>query len=171
VIATDAYGLVTRMNPTAEQLTGWTLGEAIGKSLPEVFHIVNAQTANPQPTRCNGCWRVARWWRWPIHTVLLARDGREYQIADSAAPIRDANGHMVGVVLVFSDVTEKYRVQETLRASEQRFRDLVESTEGIVWEADATTFTFSSVSNIAQRPAWLPCAGMVDARVLGQPHR
>lgn len=151
VIATDAAGRVTRMNPAAERLTGWTLGNALGKPLPEVFHIVHAQTRKPVANPVQLVMARGEVLGLANHTALLARSGREYQIADSAAPIRDANGHMVGVVLVFSDVTEKYRVQETLRASEQRFRDLVESTEGIVWEADATTFTFSSVSNNAQR--------------------
>ncbi|MBT9507528.1 PAS domain S-box protein [Rhodoferax sp.] len=151
VIATDTEGRITRMNPTAERLTGWPLAEAAGQPLSNVFHIISAQT---RLTVANPVQRVMEHGQvvdLANHTVLLARDGREYQIADSAAPIRAADGQMVGVVLVFSDVTEKYRVQQGLRASEQRFRDLVDSTDGIVWEADATTFAFNSVSHNAQR--------------------
>lgn len=114
VIATDAAGLITRMNPTAERLTGWSVVEARGRALPEVFRIINAET---RATAINPVQLVME--RGEIvglanHTALLSRDHKEYQIFDSAAPIRDMAGAIVGVVLVFSDVTESYHVRKRL---------------------------------------------------------
>lgn len=117
VIATDAAGLIMRMNPTAERLTAWPLADALGLPLSEVFRIVNADTretvADPvQKVMAHGdVVGLAN------HTVLLAKDGKEYQIADSAAPIRDADNAIVGVVLVFSDVTERKRNEQALQQS------------------------------------------------------
>ena len=122
VIATDADGRVSRMNPTAERMTGWPLGEARGHLLPEVFRIVNADThktvANPVELVMQRGEVVGL----ANHTVLLARDGNEYQIADSAAPIRNLAGEIKGVVLVFTDVTEQYRLEKEIRDSEELYR-------------------------------------------------
>ncbi|HPG38556.1 MAG TPA: PAS domain S-box protein [bacterium] len=122
VIATDINGLITRMNSKAEQLTGWRFNLAIGRSLEEVFKIFNASDRsiqiNPVKTVLDCKDNVAL----ANNTVLISKDGKEYQIADSAAPIRDNNGIIRGVILVFSDYTEKYRVLEELRESEERYR-------------------------------------------------
>jgi PAS domain S-box-containing protein len=105
VITTDTEGVITRMNPMAERLTGWAAAEALGRPLPEVFRIINAQTrqtvANPAAKVLASGALVGL----ANHTLLVARDGREFQIADSGAPIRDAKGRVVGVVLVFRDVS------------------------------------------------------------------
>ena len=126
VIATDPEGRVTRMNGTAERLTGWPLTEAVGRPLGEVFKIIHAQTRLPaaDPVQCalDSGEIVAL----ANHTALRARDGREYQIFDSAAPIRTRSGEIAGVVLVFADVTEQYRVRQALQESESRFRTLIE---------------------------------------------
>lgn len=123
VIATDVAGHVTRMNPTAERLTGWTLADAMGHALTDVFRIVNADTRQPVADPVQLVMEHGQVVGLANHTVLLARDGLEYQIADSAAPIRNAAGEIVGVVLVFSDVTEKYRVEQELRESEHTLRE------------------------------------------------
>ncbi len=93
------------MNTTAERLTGWPLADALGQPLTMVFHIISAQTRLPSVNPVQLVMERGEVVGLANHTTLLARDGREYQIADSAAPIRDAADHIVGVVLVFSDVS------------------------------------------------------------------
>ena len=115
VIATDADGKVTSMNPVAEALSGWPIKDALGQPLEEVFRIVNAdsrQTVENPATRVlrEGCVvGLAN------HTMLLGRDGEEHHIADSAAPIRFADGTVAGVILVFRDVTDDLRREEQMR--------------------------------------------------------
>ena len=128
VIATDAQGRVTRINSSAEQLTGWTSAQACGQPLTAVFRIVNAQTRQPADDPVQRVLQHGEVVGLAHPTALIARDGAEHQIADSAAPIRNAAGQIEGVVLVFSDVTEKYRVQQALQESEERFRAIVESS-------------------------------------------
>ncbi len=112
VIATDMEGRVVRMNPVAEQLTGWPLQEAQERPLDEVFRILNEDTRGPAESP------VARVLREGVvvglanHTVLCSRDGTERPIADSGAPIRDPEGEIRGVVLVFRDRTEERRTEE-----------------------------------------------------------
>ena len=133
VIATDVDGLITRMNSTAERLTGWTLQDAAGRALPEVFRIVNAQTREPSINpvqRVIACGEIVGL---ANHTTLLARDGCEYQISDSAAPIRESGGEIVGLVLVFSDITERYRVDAALQESERQYRALVSAIPDIIF--------------------------------------
>ena len=112
VIATDVAGLITRMNPAAERLTGWPSADAQGRPLPEIFRIINAQTRLPSVNPVQAVLAHGEVVGLANHTVLLARGGQEYQIADGASPIRDAAGRVLGVVLVFSDVTAQYRVDE-----------------------------------------------------------
>ena len=145
VVATDAQGLVTRMNPAAERLTGWPLADALGRPLAEVFRIVSAETRLPLISPVQQVMADGKVVGIANHTLLMARDGREYQIGDSAAPIRDAAGAIVGVVLVFSDVTEKYQDEIVWR----RRQLMMERTETMArlasfeWEVDANLTTWS----------------------------
>ena len=138
-IATDADSVITRINPPAEELTGWQSAEAIGKPLQEVFHIVNARTrqkvANPvESVLANGeTVGLAN------HTLLIARDGTERQIADSGAPIRRADGRAIGVVLVFRDVTETYAQEQKIRESEKLLKNVTANVPGVVFELQATS--------------------------------
>ncbi|MFO7801413.1 MAG: PAS domain-containing protein, partial [Desulfovermiculus sp.] len=125
VIATDTQGNVARMNPVAESLTGWSLQEAQGKPLTKVFRIINAFTRELCTDPVQMVLTTGEVQGLANHTVLLAQDGQEYQIADSASPIRDDQGQIEGVVLVFRDVTENYRQQEALRQSEERFQNML----------------------------------------------
>ncbi len=127
VIATDAQGRVTRMNPTAEELTGWILSEALGRPISDILNIVNAQTRKPAPIPVEQVLTTGKVCHLEDHTTLISQCGTEWQIADSAAPIRDNIGGIVGVVLVFSDMSEQYQIREALRDSEDKFRKLVDN--------------------------------------------
>lgn len=112
VIATDNEGKVTLMNPVAEQLTGWSVDEAVGEGLSTVFQIINEQSREPVPNPVELVMAAGEIVGLANHTLLIARDGREYHIADSGAPIRDGRNNIIGVVLVFRDVTEKIRAEQ-----------------------------------------------------------
>jgi len=101
--------------PVAANLTGWTIEEAKDKPLVEVFHIVNALTKEPAVNPVYQVLENGEIVGLANHTMLIARDGAKYQIADSTAPIRDDDGKVTGVVLVFRDVTKEYRMGEDLR--------------------------------------------------------
>ena len=128
VIATDATGRVTRMNPAAERLTGWPLSEARGRPLAEVFVIVNAQTRETLVNPVQQVMESGQVIGLSNHTILLARGGEEYHIADSAAPIRDTAGEIIGVVLVVSDVTEKYSTAASLLETQAILAAAMEQT-------------------------------------------
>jgi PAS domain S-box-containing protein len=122
VIATDAEGKVTLLNPVAEALTGWTVAEAAGLNLQEMFLILNEKT---RATVENPVLRVLREGKivgLANHTVLIAKDGAERPIDDSAAPIKDDRGKLLGVVLVFRDVTGRRRTEEEERKTREIFR-------------------------------------------------
>ncbi len=154
VLTTDAEGRVTLLNPVAAALTGWIQDEAVGRPLEEVVRIVDEQThqaiANPVG-RVLGEGRIIELGN---HTLLIARDGTERPIDDSAAPLRDAEGALRAIVLTFRDVTERRRAEEALRLSEARLAaDLVERTrtnealrkqagrQRLLWEAAAVLMT------------------------------
>jgi PAS domain S-box-containing protein len=106
VIATDPLGKVTLVNPVAQALTGWTQNEAEGKPLEEVFAITNEHTGAAVENPVTRALRENRIVGLANHTVLTARDGRRIAIDDSAAPIRDPDGQIKGVILVFRDVSD-----------------------------------------------------------------
>jgi PAS domain S-box-containing protein len=120
VIATDERGLVTMVNPVAEQLTGWSLAEARGKSLDDVFRIVNEDTRAPVESPVDKVLREGGIVGLANHTVLIRRGGGETAIEDSGAPIRDDAGTMTGVVLVFRDATQTRAAEKAMRDADQR---------------------------------------------------
>ncbi len=107
VITTDAGGTVTWLNPVAETLTGWAQADATGRPLDAVFHIVNERTRLPVENPALRALRDGAVVGLANHTILVARDGAERAIDDSAAPIRDAANRVIGAVLVFRDITER----------------------------------------------------------------
>ncbi len=114
VITTDVLGRVMGINPVAESLLGYRLSEAEGRDLEEIFPILNEQTRAPVPNPVRRVLQEGRVVGLANHTVLVSRDGRVYAIEDSAAPIRYLNGEILGVILVFRDVTEKRRLMTDL---------------------------------------------------------
>ena len=127
VIATDTEGRVTFLNGVAQELTGWTQADAAGQALETVFHILHEQTRQPVENPVEKVLREGVVVGLGNHTVLVARDGSERPIDDSAAPIRDTTGEMIGVVLIFRDVTEQRLADRELRASEARKSAILET--------------------------------------------
>jgi hypothetical protein len=119
VIATDAQGFVTFMNPVAEKTTGWSLAEARTRPLAEVFCIIHEQTRAPVENSVERALRDRNVIGQTNPTVLISRDGKEVVIDHSAAPILDDNGAITGAVLVFRDITESRRLEEQLRHAEK----------------------------------------------------
>jgi PAS domain S-box-containing protein len=119
VITTDPAGAITSVNAVAAALTAWPEAQAIGEPLDRVFRIVNAATRQPVADPVERALREGAIVGLANHTVLIARDGTECPIDDSAAPIRDARNHVVGAVLVFRDITERYRNEQQLRDADQ----------------------------------------------------
>jgi PAS domain S-box-containing protein len=112
VITTDSSGRVTFVNHVAETLTGWKQDEAAGKSLEDVFQIVNEQTRQPVASPALLAMSEGRIVGLANHTVLIARNGTEIPIDDSGSPIKDTEGITVGAVLIFRDVTERRRADQ-----------------------------------------------------------
>jgi len=117
VITTDAQARVTSLNPLAEQLTGWSEDLARGRQIEDVLHIVNKSSRQPVAIPVMAALLHGSVQALANHTVLLSRDGHEYDIADSCAPIRARDGQVIGAVLVFRDVTEEYAAQQATRDS------------------------------------------------------
>ncbi len=145
VIATDAQGRITMMNPVAESLTGWAELEAQGRVLSEVFRIVNEQTRESVPSPVEKVLKDGLVVGLANHTMLIARDGHETPIDDSGAPIRPVGGDIEGVVLVFRDVTEK-------RREEVRRTFLADATAALAESLDYEA-TLSKVASLAV-PKW-----------------
>jgi PAS domain S-box-containing protein len=125
VIATDTHGRVTFLNPVALALTGWTQEEAEGKPLEEVFRIVNEESRQPAENPAVRALREGLVVGLANHTLLTARDGTERPIDASAAPIRNRQGDVAGVVLIFRDISERRRAERVVQ-------DALDFAEGII---------------------------------------
>jgi PAS domain S-box-containing protein len=119
VIVCGANSCVEFMNTMAETLTGWKMADAEGKPLQQVFHIIHEQTREEAENPVEKVRRLNTVIGLANHTALIARDGSEYVIDDSAAPIRDKEGNLIGIVLVFRDVTDQKRKEAALIANEK----------------------------------------------------
>ncbi len=117
VITTGVDGKITFLNPVAQELTGWSTLEAKGTPLDQVFRIVNEETRLPVENPADRAFREGVVVGLANHTLLIAKDGIERPIDDSAAPIRNAAGKVAGVVLVFRDITERRRQELEIKDS------------------------------------------------------
>lgn len=134
VIATDIKGLVSFINPTAEALTGWAMSEAAHRPFDEVFHIINEETRALVESPFSLVKRQGTVVGLANHSLLLTKDGREIPIEDSGAPIQDSAGNMIGVIVVFHDVSERRRTEqerEQLLKREQAARSQAEDANSL----------------------------------------
>jgi PAS domain S-box-containing protein len=133
VIAADMNGAVTFMNSVAQSLTGWSQAEATGKSMDLVFDIVNKETRRPVENPVKKVFREGKVVGLADHTLLLSKHGKEFDIEDSAAPIRTDTGEGFGVVLVFRDITEKKLADEETKRQKELLQLILESiADGVV---------------------------------------
>jgi PAS domain S-box-containing protein len=134
VITTDIDGLIKRMNAEAERLTGWTEGNARGRKLEDVFFVINE---NSRERVDNPVIRVLKEGivvGLANHTLLISKNGKEIPIADSGAPIKDENGNIFGVVLVFQDQTKPHEAQKALEESEERLRIALQASKQCIYD-------------------------------------
>ncbi|MEW5921603.1 MAG: PAS domain S-box protein [Bacillota bacterium] len=129
VIVCDLDGRITNINPQAKMLTGWAYAEAAGRQLDEVFRIVNTRTGEPAFNPVQQVMETGNIVGLANDTALISRGGAVYQIADSAAPVRDSEGNTTGVVVVFSDITEQYKARAALEETMQRLEFIMEATK------------------------------------------
>ena len=167
LITTDKAGRVTSQNPVAAALTGWQQLETEGRPLSEVFRIISEETRQSVEDPVTKVLAEGKIVGLANHTILIAKDGREHAIDDRAAPIRDADGAIQGVVLVFRDVTERRRVDQNLQESEARKAAILDSALDSIVTIDHTgkvldfnpaaerTFGFSRAEAIGREMAEL----------------
>lgn len=147
VISTNLKGQVSHMNPVAEKLTGWKNTKARGKQLSEVFRIYNTLTNEQVETPVEKVLKEGKTVGLANHTKLISKQNKTYQIADSAAPILDAENNITGVVLVFRDVTEEYKMREELRKSEQFKQQIFDILPNMLYVFDLENKTTITVNH------------------------
>lgn len=147
VIATDINGNITQINKIAQSLTGWDYSDAIGKPLTEVFKIVNSYTrkivVNPVQLVLESGVIVGL----ANHTLLISKDGKEYQIKDSGSPIQDDEGKIIGIVLVFRDVTKEFLIQEKLRIYQEKIDAIYRSNPAAITLSNLKDGRYIEVNN------------------------
>ena len=124
VITTDVDGRVTRMNSVGEDLTGWKSADAVGQPLPNVFEILNQESRKPEENPAQKVLEQGETVGLANGTILVRKDGSERFIADSAAPIENEDGEIIGVVIVFRDVTDEYRSRKRQQRQRQTIIDI-----------------------------------------------
>ena len=151
VIATDAKGQVTRINQQAECLTGWTLAEAAGRPVDDIFRIINQETRQPAKVPVMETLAHGTTQGLANHTILIARAGSERAIADSCAPIRQSDGQVVGAVLVFRDVTGEFAAQQAVRDSNALLQTVLDTVDDGVITMHARGGIIGTVNHAAER--------------------
>ncbi len=162
VITSDAEGRITSLNPVAEAVTGWRAAEAAGQSLETVFRIMNEQTREPAPSPVAQVLKEGAIGGLANHTVLIRKDGSELPIDDSAAPIRNETGRLIGCVLVFRDITKRRQAERELWSS----RELLRTTLASIGDAVITTDAAGRVTYLNSVAESV--TGWKDAETAGQ---
>jgi PAS domain S-box-containing protein len=164
VLTTDAQGRLTGLNAVAEHYTGWTQAEVLGQPVDTFFHIINQETRLPSTIPVNDTVAKGTIHGLANHTLLIARDGTEWAIADSCAPIRDRRGEVVGAVMVFRDVTQEYAAQQAIRDSSALIETILTTVvDGVITVQAAGAFMETA------NPAAEAMFGYPAAELAGQP--
>lgn len=143
VIATDPQGHITRMNPVAEKLTGWTLEDAAGISIKQVFDIIDASTRQAIENPIDKVMSTGQTIYLSNQTTLISKNGQQYHIADSASPIRGEDDIIQGMVLIFNDVSEQYRLKLAAENSKNLLISIMDNSPAVIYVKDLDgRFTF-----------------------------
>jgi PAS domain S-box-containing protein len=156
VITTDVEGKVTFLNPVAESVTGWKISEAMGQPLARVFCIINECTRAPLDNPVVRVLQTGLAVGLANRTALIARDGTEVAIEDSAAPIRDADGKITGAVIAFHDVSVRRRAEEALHDTRERLEATLNAAEIGTWTWDIQKNVVIADRNLARMFAVTP---------------
>ena len=147
VITTDLDGTILTLNAQTQRLTGWSQDEALRRPLAEVFRVFNEKTREPVQDPAEVAMREGRVVGFANHPILIAKDGTEVPIDDSAAPILDDEGRIHGAILVFRDVTDRKKAEDALRKSERELSEFFDNatvglhlmnSDGIIIKANRT---------------------------------
>ncbi len=143
VIATNTNGEITRMNPVAEELTGWSFNDACGEKVKKIFPIINSTTRASIENPIEKVMGTGETVYLSNHTTLISKTGKEYHIADSAAPIRNTNNDIQGMILVFNDVTEQYIMRAEISEQKVKLQKILDDLQSMVSILDLDgTLTF-----------------------------
>lgn len=159
VIASDANGKVTFINPVAQRLTGWEEIQAVGMPVREVFHIVSEETDKVEEDPVSRVLKDGTIVGLANHTLLINKAGLKIPIADSGAPIKDDKGDIIGVVLIFRDQTKERKAQKVIEDSEKKLRDaqIITKVGNWSWNIDTGEVTWSdALFDILQMPKQKP---------------
>ncbi len=169
VIATDSAGRITRLNPVAEKLTGWNASQAIGSPLSQVFHITDTQPPNSMESPLKSLLIAGKKTTLPKRTMLISKDNTQRKIAVNTSPMRDKQDDVIGVVLVFQDITEQQKLEDQLRQSRKMeaigqlaggvAHDFNNMLAGIIGAADILALKLKDNKNLKKYTAMIQDAG------------